>query len=95
MPPQGLNQVMSPQLIQAMQMRVGGNPVPALDQTAQSAPPTVPSGTPSAMPPQAPMKQSSSESELIVKALGQRLGAISKTEEQERVTSPQNMPVGF
>lgn len=68
----------------AIQSRMGGGaPVPQLNQTMQGSPqPSQPTGqapTPIDQP-QGASKPPSSEAELIVKALSQRLGLISKVE---------------
>ena len=105
MPPAGStnNPAISPELQQAIMARVqsGGMPTPTLSQTNDQAPPTAPQmPSPQGMPsqPSAPngiAQPPPAESELIVKALDQRLRALSKIQQGGGSQTTQSMPVGF
>lgn len=82
--------------------QAGGVSPALLNQTAQMAPPQAPPmpGNPGpsmgpAQPGQASPEQPKAESELIIKALSQRLSSISKVQEQGGSQSTQAMPVGY
>lgn len=92
------------QAIEARQS--GGQPVPQLSQVTPASPqgqppvnPRVNAGTPQAVPQgMGQAVQPSSEAELIIKALGQRLSSISAVEKAQvvppKAQAPQAAPVG-
>lgn len=94
---------MTPELMAAISARNKGQaPVGQLNQMSPASPqgsplpPNVPSNAPSAGPrPTPPNSQPSSEAELIIKALSQRLGAISAVDKAKSQPTLQSAPVGF
>lgn len=80
----------------AIQARAGGTSVPQAAQTGQQPPMQTPQPMPAPQGPGMSMPKPSEpapESELIVKALGQRLSAISSVEKAKNQPGPQMAPV--